>query len=137
MGKRLEGAGRMVEKTDSYLIIDDEPDMCWVLENILTGLGLVSKKALSGQQALELFQRFRFKSVFLDAKLPDIDGLELARQIRRYDNEVTVIMISGYYYRDDTDVQRAIEEGLISGFISKPFQHYEISKVLGIPPNGS
>jgi len=46
------------------------------------------------------------------------------------DPDVRIVMISGYFYRDDVSVQKAIEEGLISDFISKPFQNDEILGII-------
>ena len=66
-------------KAEKLLIVDDEPDMCWALEHILEKNGFLTKKALSGGEALSLIESERFRLIFLDAKLPDIDGLELAR----------------------------------------------------------
>ncbi len=112
------------------LIVDDEPDMCWALEHLLHNQGLVTRKALSGGEALKLLDRHRFACAFLDAKLPDMDGLELARQILEIAPETQIIMVSGYFYRDDVSIQEAISQRLIRGFISKPFLQGEILEAL-------
>lgn len=113
-----------------FLIVDDEPDICWALEQVLKKNGFFSKKALNGQEALTLVERNCFPLAFLDAKLPDIEGLELARQIQEIDHSVRIVLVSGYFYRDDVGIQHALKEGLICGFISKPFQHGEILKTI-------
>ena len=120
----------MRDKKELFLIVDDEPDMCWALEHILKKNGFLSMKALSGQEALRLVEQNRFKVALLDAKLPDLEGLELARRIREFDPSIYIVMISGYFYRDDVAIQHAVEEGLISGFIAKPFRHDEILEVM-------
>jgi DNA-binding NtrC family response regulator len=131
----------MAGRNEVFLIVDDEPDVCWSLEHLLKRNGLLSKKALSGQEALGLMERDRFQSIFLDAKLPDMEGLELARRIREVDPAIPIVLVSGYFYRDDVAVQDALAEGLISGFIAKPFRHDEIVKTIRIlcplrPPRG-
>jgi CheY-like chemotaxis protein len=108
------------------LVVDDEPDMCWALEHILSKYGFITQKALSGQEALNLLQTQRFRLIFLDAKLPDVDGLELSRRIRALDPEIDIVMVSGYFYRDDVVIQKALSLGLIRSFISKPFLQEEI-----------
>ena len=113
-----------------FLIVDDEPDMCWALENILKGKGCFSKIAMTGREALDLARKNRFRLAFLDAKLPDIEGLVLGKQIYEIDPSVRIVIVSGYFYRDDIDIQNALEEGFISGFISKPFQHDEILRLI-------
>ncbi len=120
----------MVGKDLMFLIVDDEPDMCWALQHILKKKGLVSKIAITGQEAHTLMGSNSFVVAFLDAKLPDTDGLVLARYIRLKAPETRIVMISGYFYKDDGSIQKAIAEGLISGFISKPFQHDEIFRII-------
>ena len=120
----------MTEKNAAFLIVDDEPDMCWALENILKKNGLKSEKALNGSEALSLVRQNRFQMAFLDAKLPDIEGLELAKQIYKADPSVRIVIVSGYFYKDDTEIQGALTNGLVSGFIAKPFDHDEILKAI-------
>lgn len=120
----------MTEKDSLFLIIDDEPDMCWALETLLEKNGVRSKKALTGEEALTLMEQGCFSMIFLDAKLPDIEGLELARRLKKVDPTIPIVMVSGYFYRDDKDIKEAVAQGLISGFIGKPFVHDEILKTL-------
>jgi len=122
----------MKNKDEVFLIVDDEPDMCWVLEEILRKKGFASKMALNGWEALTLIAPNRFRLVFLDAKLPDMDGLELARRIREVDPSIRIVLVSGYFYKDDIAVQKALEEGLICGFVAKPFLHDEILRAIKI-----
>ncbi len=112
------------------LVVDDEPDMCWALEKLFNSRGFITRNALSAQEALELMAQHRFGRAFLDAKLPDMDGLELARRLLKLSPEIRIIMVSGYFYRDDPTIQIAISQGLIRGFISKPFLQDEILKLL-------
>ncbi len=120
----------MENKERVFLIVDDEPDMCWALEHILQTNGVESKKAFSGEEALMLLRANRFPVAFLDAKLPDMEGLELAKRIREVDPFVRIVMVSGYFYRGDEAVRKALAEGLICGFIGKPFLHDEIRKAV-------
>ncbi len=120
----------MNETEKLFLIVDDEPDMCWVLETILNANGMSCKKALDGCGALDLIRRHRFELVFLDAKLPDIDGLELAESIRLLNAEIPIVLVSGYFYKNDMAVSDALDRGVISGFIAKPFQNDEIRKAI-------
>ncbi|MBU1205722.1 MAG: response regulator [Proteobacteria bacterium] len=114
------------------LIIDDEPDMCWALKHLLEKNGFLITKAADGREALDLLTSGSFQGVFLDAKLPDIEGLELARQFREKAPQMRIILISGYFYNDDVAVEKALGEGLICGFIGKPFLHEDILKAVKI-----
>ena len=116
--------------SDAILIVDDEPDVCWALEHLIAAKGVRVEKASTGKQAISLIKSTPFRLVFLDAKLPDAEGCELARRIRELSPAVSIIMVSGYYYPDDPAVRQAVAEGVIHGFISKPFVHSEVTKLL-------
>jgi len=118
---------------DMILIVDDEADICWSLEYILNKGGFCTAMATNARDALLMLGRQRFRFVFIDAKLPDIDGLELARQIRYIDPHISIVMVSGYFYEDDISVQQAINQGLIRAFVSKPFLQEEIVRVVNGP----
>jgi len=108
------------------LVVDDDPDICWALEHVLGGLGAQCIRALDGQTALQAARLNHLTLALLDAKLPDIDGLELARNIRIADPGILVLLVSGYFYKDDPAIQAALEQRLIHGFIEKPFSHTEV-----------
>ena len=112
------------------LIVDDEPDICWALEHILRKQGLRTRRALSAEQALREVQQRSYALALLDAKLPDMDGLELARRIRAIDPGVLMIVVSGYFYHDAPSIQEAQASKLIHDFVAKPFQHEEISRAV-------
>lgn len=133
----------MGDRQKKILIIDDEPNMCWALGRLLEGAGFSVFKAITGHEALSSIETERFRFVFLDAKLPDIEGLELARRIHKIDPTVRIVMVSGYFYERDTVVQEALAAGLISSFIAKPFLHADILRAIEaelcfrVPPSGA
>jgi CheY-like chemotaxis protein len=108
------------------LVVDDDPDICWALEHVLGRLGVKCIRAVDGQSALHAASHNRLALALLDAKLPDMDGLELARQIRTSAPRVPVLVVSGYFYKDDPAIQAALGQGLIRGFVERPFSHPEI-----------
>ena len=125
----MMGSGAMAGSDPLALIVDDEPDMCWALGHILNGSGIVSVTATSGQEALRLAERQRFHLAFIDAKLPDAEGLELARRMREADPGIRIVLVSGYFYGDDPEVLQASAARIISGFLSKPFLHDEVRAI--------
>jgi DNA-binding NtrC family response regulator len=120
----------MTDSIPLFLIVDDEPDMCWALQHVLKTAGFRSQFALGGREAVDLIGRHKFTMVFVDAKLPDVDGLELAREIRELDPATRIVMVSGYFYQDDVAIQKAFHENIIVGFISKPFLNEEIIRII-------
>jgi CheY-like chemotaxis protein len=112
------------------LIVDDEPDTCWALKHVLEKQGVRSRHALRAEHALEEVRHSPYALALLDAKLPDMDGLELARRIRTLRPGMPIIVVSGYFYSDDTAIQEALTSGLIQGFVSKPFLHADIARAV-------
>lgn len=114
----------------SVLIVDDEADMCWALTNILKKEGYNITCTTSGNEASRLIKEKRFDIAFVDIKLPDIDGIKLARIIKKDDPQINIIMISGYYYGDDKDIQKGLDNGTYLTFIGKPFDNTEVRKAI-------
>ena len=119
----------MIRNDAAVLVVDDEPGMCWALGHILKGSGLVAVATGSGQEAIRVARQRRFHLAFLDAKLPDADWRQLARVIREQNPGIPIVLVSGYFYGDDPEVLRASEDGVINGFLSKPFLHEEVRAI--------
>ncbi len=112
------------------LVVDDERDMCWALSRILGLEGFGVTTAVSARAAMAAAEKKSFQVAFLDAKLPDVDGVELARRLRRLRPGTKCVLISGYLYDDDPVIQSALKQGSICGFISKPFHIDEVVHAL-------
>ena len=104
------------------LVVDDDGDMCRMLELALAGAGCKATTVGSAEGAIALFAEHPFPVVFVDARLPDMDGWRLIVELRRLRPEIRVIMISGYYFEDDVRVARAMQASEIDGFLAKPFR---------------
>jgi CheY-like chemotaxis protein len=63
--------------------------------------------------------------------LPNVDGLELATLIHQRSPHTTVILISGYYYREDRAITEGLAKNLFTGFIAKPFDLEEVRRMAG------
>jgi DNA-binding response OmpR family regulator len=116
----------MCDPLPRILVIDDEPDMCWALEHILDHKSSKMVTVGSGQEGLAALSREQFDIAFIDAKLPDREGLELAREMRTRFPFLRIILFSGYFYKDEPDVKTALHKGIISDFVSKPFHNKEV-----------
>ena len=117
----MAGAAVMV------LVIDDEADVRWALEMILAKSGYGVATVGSGADALDWLGRSSCDLILLDAKLGDIDGIDLARRIKSEAiSRAPVILVSGYFYKDDGLIQASMAIGLIAAFVTKPFRHDEI-----------
>jgi CheY-like chemotaxis protein len=96
--------------------------MCWVLEAALAGLGYVVKTVGTARSAIASIADHAFLVAFVDARLPDMDGLRLAEELRGLRPAMRIIIISGYYLEDDARILKATREARIDGFLAKPFQ---------------
>ncbi len=115
----------------TVLVVDDEPDVRWALEMILRRNGFDVAKAGSGAEALHYLAKSFCDLILLDAKLGDVDGVELARRIRsETDCPAPVILVSGYFYKDDSLIMKTLASGLIAAFVTKPFRHDEIMQAV-------
>jgi CheY-like chemotaxis protein len=121
----------MKSRSAKILIVDDEPDMCWVVSQIIQSQGLEVVIAYTGEDACLKMANGDFSVVFLDAKLPDMDGLDVARHITStIEEKPRVVLVSGYHYQDDPVVRNAQNEHIISCFLAKPFTNEELLAIL-------
>ncbi len=114
-------------QTLTALIVDDELDLAWALQQNLRLDGWQVAVAHTGAAAIAYVTANPPRIAFVDAKLPDMDGLDVIRRIGELRPEVTVVLISGYYYAEDPEVREARSKGLIVHFIAKPLDLREVS----------
>lgn len=105
------------------LVVDNNEDLCLSAVSSLKEIGIDAERATSGQKAVELVaKRHRenqnYEIILLDWKMPDMDGLATASEIRKLlGDHVPILIVSAY---DWSDIQKEAEEAGIHGFISKP-----------------
>jgi len=78
------------------LLVDDEPEICWILSRALGELGYEVVTAESVVTAVAAFESQAPEVVMLDLRLPDGDGLEVLRRIRELDEHAPVVMLTGH-----------------------------------------
>ena len=107
------------------LVVDDEPDVCWALESALKR-GYDVATTCSGREAATLLASGDYRLAFVDAKLGDMEGLQLAQEVSELDLDIAIVLVSGYVADDDDAVRIALESGLLRAFIAKPFSLEQI-----------
>ena len=80
----------------TILVVDDDPDVQEVLKDRLEGLGYEVLTASNGQSSLDLLKTRSPQLVLLDITLPDINGIELLKEIRRRGNDFPIVMITAH-----------------------------------------
>jgi len=78
------------------LLVDDEPEIGWILSRALGEAGYEVATAENTQTALVAFDEKAPEIVLLDLRLPDGDGLDVLRRVRELDEHVPVIMLTGH-----------------------------------------
>ena len=113
-------------KEHKILVVDDNKDFADVFCDILKANDYKAESCYGGAQALELLEDGEYDIMFLDIRMPDMDGIQTLKEVKKQWPDTMVIMMTGYSV--DELVHKAIEEKA-SEIIYKPF---EIEKVLGL-----
>ena len=116
---------KTVIKPRNILVIDDEPLVGQLFNDSMDESDFKVTVTLNGNEALELLKNKnrKYGLIFLDLFLPDINGVELFSRIRKLDNNIPVIIITGY--PDSELMARAMEFGLVT-VLKKPFNSDDI-----------
>ena len=98
------------------LLVDDEPDFVESMSLWLKAKGYSVSVAPNGQEAIQMVKEQTPHIVFLDIKMPVMDGIETLRRIRQINQKLPVIMITAY-----ADEEKLIQSQQlnISGFFAK------------------
>ena len=112
------------------LVVDDNMDTAESMALLVRGLGHEVDFAISGRVALQVARAFRPNIVFLDLGLPDVDGCELASQLRgeAQPSGTRIIAVTGSGRLDDRE--RALRSGC-DDYVVKPLDVGFLTSLLG------
>lgn len=105
----------MDEKT--ILIVDDNINLTKTMSFILKRKGFSVTTAHDGLEAIDKVKEQSFAIVFMDIKMPQMNGVEAYKRIKKINPEMIVVMMTAYAVEDQ--VQEALQEGA-NGIIYKP-----------------
>lgn len=117
--------------TSYALIVDDEMSVRHLFRRTLErgefgDFQIV--QASNGEEALRAMETFEFSLIFLDLRMPGMDGAETFGHIRKLDSRVPVVIITAY--PDGDLMARALEIGPV-GVMKKPFRLQDIEQMVG------
>lgn len=112
---------------ENILVIDDEKPILNMFGLLLKFYGYSVLTAENGADGLEIFRQNRPSIVFLDIKMPGMDGFEVLEKIKAIDPETEVIIITGH---GDKELEKQALELQASDFINKPFQRETLNEAL-------
>ncbi|MEM7173383.1 MAG: response regulator transcription factor [Pseudomonadota bacterium] len=120
--RQADFAMNLVDEAQSILIIEDDPNIASLVERYLQVEGFATTIALDGRSGLALAAQARPRLVVLDLMLPELDGWEVCRELRRRSN-VPVLMLSAR--EDETDRIVGLSLGA-DDYVVKPFSPREL-----------
>ena len=119
-----EGVDPLIDPAEmSVLVIDDDPVACEHARLVLEKIGIACEIAYSGADAIEMVKLRHARSkpynlILVDLKMPDLDGVETTREIRKIVGHESAIIIITAYRWDDV-LEEAVNAG-VDSFIAKP-----------------
>jgi two-component system chemotaxis response regulator CheY len=114
--------------SSSVLIVDDSRTSRRILKDILDRAGYkVAGEAINGKEGVAYYVKFQPDIVTMDITMPEMDGIEALRQIKRENPDAKVIMITAAGQKDK--MMEAVKLGAAE-FISKPFVEETVLEAL-------
>ena len=101
---------------DKILLVDDEEDFLTILSVTVQSWGCETISARSGKEALEVLGKEKVKAVVIDYKMPDMDGLELLKNIRTSDKKLPAVVFTAY---PDKKAMKEATQLNVTAFIPK------------------
>jgi PAS domain S-box-containing protein len=120
------------------LIVDDDEMVRSVTQRSLKRLGYEVSTCEDGLQAIDYFMRNKdhISMVILDLVMPNMDGADVFRELRRIDPHIPVVVSSGF--SDDVKADRLLEKGAV-GLLAKPFHGEDLARMVKqhLPPDAA
>tara|TARA_B100000315_G_C14570319_1_gene585160 strand:- start:111 stop:473 length:363 start_codon:yes stop_codon:yes gene_type:complete len=105
------------------LIVDDEAEIVDFLSNFLRRFEIETEKAHNGKDALEICKTTKLDWIFLDLKMPEMDGFEVLHELKKAETDVKIMMITG---REDKESQAKAKKLGTNDYIVKPLDLEEL-----------
>ncbi|MBL4722960.1 MAG: response regulator transcription factor [Alloalcanivorax venustensis] len=112
-------------RKDVILVVDDSPDSLGMIHHALDQAGLTALVALEGEQALGIAEKMVPDLVLMDAVMPNMDGFETCRRLKRHPELAAVPVIFMTGLTDAEDVVRGLEAGGVD-YVTKPVRPDEL-----------
>lgn len=115
-----------MEENLKILVVDDEQGILNLLRDFFTQRNYKMFTAIRGEEALKILEAEKPLLVFLDMKMPGIDGVEILKIIKEKHKDTKVIVITAY----DEEYKRLVDEIGVDGFLPKPFGLSELQDMV-------
>ena len=112
----------------NLLVVDDNAGIRRLLYELLTQEGYRVQTAENGMECLIKVQESEPDLVILDAKMPGKSGLETVKELKKYNPDLPIIMMTAY--SEMPLINDALEDGMIEHYLAKPFDLDEVRRLV-------
>jgi len=102
------------------LIVDDNKINLLVTDKILSQQHIKAKTVHSGKEAIEAAKNNDFDCILMDINMPQLDGYETTKRIRKFDKDIPIIALTA---ASTDEIKGRIHESQMNGYILKPFHN--------------
>ena len=110
----------------NVLIIDDDESIRDAFSLALENTEFLVDTAQSGQEGLEKFKAQKYGLIYLDLKMPGINGVDTLREVRKLDQEVPVYIVTAFHNEFLDQLQGLSDEGIAFELLNKPVGRHQI-----------
>lgn len=112
----------------NLLVVDDDPDIVYVLKQGLLKNRFLVSAFTSPKEALQNFQinSDSYCLMLSDIRMPDMSGIRLARKVKEINPEVKVVLMSSFEVKDN-EFSKVFPSTQVDGFVQKPFHMKDLT----------
>jgi DNA-binding response OmpR family regulator len=109
----------------SILVVEDEKLMNWSLAKSLSKWGFDVHPVFTGNEAMAQLEKSGFDVILLDYHLPDLDGLQVARCVRKAQPNAVIFLVTAFQLNE-----LSVDAGLIDAYFNKPLDFEQLHQAL-------
>lgn len=129
----IEKVVRLIQRAQKggvlIMVVDDDPYACETLKDHLEEEGFIVTSTLSGEEACKVARERPHEIIFIDVKLPSINGLVTYLELKKINPDVKVVMMTAYREEMNELIQQALERGAYA-CLYKPFGIDEVIRTI-------
>lgn len=108
------------------LVIDDDEGIRKLFLLSLEGKGFQIDTAESGEKSIELMQQTKYDLIYLDLKMPGMNGVETLRELRKMNKDVPVYIITAFHEEYFDQLKAVEQDGIDFELLKKPFDSEQL-----------
>ena len=111
------------------LVIDDDPAIGKAFTLSLEDTEYQVDTAESGERGIEMLRECEYNLIYLDLRMPGMNGVETLREIRKMDKNIIIYIITAFHFEYFDQLTRASKDGLDFELLRKPVGNEQIVEV--------